>query len=534
LAEGDRSKRHTQPRRKPEVGFVHEHISAQERLQIGLVAAAGRGSYGLVTGLARALGTSRKFIYTLARKVASAAEGALEEGRRGPKGPERTIEVDRVRLDRAILTLAMAGRVSERAIAECLAEIIECRPSLGYIDGVIRRASEMAKGFNEELRLPLPDAQVEADELFACGRAHLAAVDHASLLILALEQSNHRDADGWEEILDGVMGRGVGIRRLGSDGGRAIAKALGHLDGIEHQLDLFHALRAARRVVRSLEQAAYRAIAREEALARKARRMSASHPVGAFVHERVAELRGEADRLIARYEAMNVLASWVAEALEAVEARTGRLRGQAECLAELRAATELMRELAVEEARKLADYLDGAASRLLGYVEYLALPMAELAKELGEQGVRLLSRQWLLERAPRRRGLEPDARTLLQGRLLCLLIFGPGYPEAQGRVRQALEGVMRGSSLAECLNSLLRPYAFLMRGLGERFLPLFALYRNSHVFARGKRRGRSPFQLAGIQTPQGDWLDWLGLGRRPLPLSATRLPSTVRSQPVAA
>jgi hypothetical protein len=517
------------------MGFVHQHISVEERLQIGLIAAVGRGSYGVVTELARLLGTSRKFIYTLASKVMLAAEGALGEGRPGPKRPERTIEVDRVRLDRAIVTLAMAGRVSERAIGECLAEIIETRPSLGYVSGVISRASKIAKQFNEELKLSLPEAQVEADELFSCGQAHLAAVDHASLLILALEQSEQCDGDRWAEILGGIIGRGVGIRRLGSDGGKGIVRALSYLADIEHQLDRFHALRAVGRVVRSLEQAAYRAIAREESLARKASRMRVTHPVGAFVHERVAELRGEADRLIDRYEAMKVLASWVAEALEAIEVRTGRFRDQAECLAELRAATELMRELSVDGVKKLADYLDGAASRLLAYVEQLALPMAELTKELGEEAVRLLSRQWLLAQGSARRGKGPDGRRILQARLLSLLHLGRDYPEAEERVRRVLEGVMRGSSLAECLNSLLRPYAFLMRGLGKSFLPLFQLYRNAHVFKRGKRRGHCPFQLAGIETPEGDWLDWLGLNRRKAPpLSLAQAIPNLRPMPIAA
>lgn len=517
------------------MGFVHEHISAEERLQIGLVAALGRGSYGLVTELARSLGTSRKFIYTLSWKVMSAAEGVLKEGKRGPKWPERTMGFDRVRLDRAILTLAMVGRVSERGIGQCLDEIIGIRPSLGYVSGVIGRACEMARAFNEALVLPLTDAQVEADELFACGRAHLAAIDHASLLILALEQSEQCDGQSWEGILDGMAQQGVGIRRLGSDGGKAIAKALAPMTDIEHQLDHFHALRAVRRVERSLEQATYRAIAAEEAMARKAGRMRKAHPVGAFVHERARELKADADRLLDRYEAMNILASWVAEALEAIEARTGRLRGKEECLAELTAATELMRELGVEEVRRLADYLDSSARGLLAYVEHLERPIAELAAQWGEEGVRMLCREWLLEKKLSHSAKTVDKQAYLRAHLMSLFHYQECYDEARKRAFALLNSCMRGSSLAECLNSLLRPYAFLMRGLNKDFLSLFQLYRNAHVFDRGKRAGSSPFQLAGIMTPEGNWLDWLGLGRRtPHASTPTLSPATVRSLPIAA
>lgn len=63
-------------------------------------------------------------------------------------------------------------------------------------------------------------------------------------------------------------------------------------------------------------------------------------------------------------------------------------------------------------------------------------------------------------------------------------------------------------------------------GYQHLVLGLFQLYRNAHVFARGKREGSSPFRLAGIDTPEGDRLDRLGLGRQTRSHSAIRLPST--------
>ena len=97
----------------------------------------------------------------------------------------------------------------------------------------------------------------------------------------------------------------------------------------------------------------------------------------------------------------------------------------------------------------------------------------------------MLSREWLLgkrlrhARGPRR---TQARREMLRMRLLGALHFGADYPASRRRVAQLLDGTMRGSSLAETVNSLLRPYAQIMRGLGERFLPLFQLYRNAHVF----------------------------------------------------
>jgi hypothetical protein len=513
------------------VGFVYEHITLEDRAAIGMVAALSRGVYGAVTGMARELGTSRKFVYGLADRVVRAVSEAMAPCPPGPRPLSVSLEVDRIQLDRAIVTLAMAGGVSERGIAQCLDEIYRVRPSVGYIDAVLSRASAEAERFNAELRLELPAAQVEADELFACGRAHLLAVEHSSLLILALHRPERCDKGAWRGVLEEMSQRGVELVRVGSDGGKALGGAVGELPGVEHQLDLFHALRKVARVVRGLERSAYGAIAKEEKLAGKAKGLDPARLMGGYLHERLREVRMEAEAKIERYEAMRILGEWVAEALEAIEIRTGRLRGRTECLSELRAATELMRELRVDSVRELAAYLDRSGPGLLAYADQLALPMARLARELGTEGVRMLSREWLLGKKLRHaRGARRTQarRELLQMRLLSTLHFGADYPDSRRRVARLLEGTMRGSSLAECINSLLRPYAQIMRGLGERLLPLFSLYRNAHVFERGKRAGRSPLHLAGIDTPEGSWLDWLGLGREKAPRR------TVRELPMAA
>ena len=128
--------------------------------------------------------------------------------------------------------------------------------------------------------------------------------------------------------------------------------------------------------------------------------------------------------------------------------------------------------------------------------------------ELGEQGVRLLCREWQLERGlDRGRGQEREgrAKAYLRAHLISLLYWTDGYTEARKRLSGLLGSVLRGSSLVECVNSWLRPYAELRKSLGQAFFDLFTFYRNSHIFARGKRAGRSPFQLAGIRTPQGNW-----------------------------
>jgi len=509
------------------MGFIYQHISVEQRIQIGMAAVLHKGSYGLITGLARELGTSRKFIYTLAERVRVAVAETLGPRQSGPLPHDHVIRVDRRRLDRAIVTLALVGHASQRAIADCLGTIYDVAPSLGYINGVLERASTAAANFNQTLPLPLPEAQVAADELFALGQAHLAVVDHHSLLILTLRQAERCDGAAWHKELTGLQGRGVELKRLGSDGGSALAAAMAQLPAVEHHLDLWHALRHIGRAERALERTAYAAIEKEWQLEKKVEGMRATHPMGGHFWQRYEEAQSEAEQQVRRYDDLRTLGIWARESLEAFDLQSGRMRRREECLEELGVIVALMRTVGATAASKLADYLEKAGPALLGYVELLGEHISMLAAGLGEEGVRRLCREWRLAReVVKGRRYEKLRRQLTYERahLLAVLHWGQDYQTARMLVVKTIEGVMRGSSLAECVNSWLRPYADLMKGLKERFLPLFVLYRNGHVFARGKRAGHSPLELAGIQTPPGDWLDWLGLGMNPAPQSKEALP----------
>jgi hypothetical protein len=156
---------------------------------------------------------------------------------------------------------------------------------------------------------------------------------------------------------------------------------------------------------------------------------------------------------------------------------------------------------------------------VLAYADRLQQDLAAAGWALGPRGapgVPLLCAEWRLRRlaATARPGAGPARRLAYQrAHLLALLHWGQAYPAARARAVQILERVLRGSSLVECVNSWLRPYAALLKGLGARLLPLLQLYRNARVFSWGKRAGRAPLELAGGAAPAGDWLAWLGLPR---------------------
>jgi hypothetical protein len=71
--------------------------------------------------------------------------------------------------------------------------------------------------------------------------------------------------------------------------------------------------------------------------------------------------------------------------------------------------------------------------------------------------------------------------------------------------------VVRASSAVECVNSVLRMQQARHRGLGQEMLDLKRLYWNSRAFRAGKRKGKCPYQLLGVQLPTYSFWELLQL-----------------------
>jgi len=86
----------------------------------------------------------------------------------------------------------------------------------------------------------------------------------------------------------------------------------------------------------------------------------------------------------------------------------------------------------------------------------------------------------------------------------------------------ALSLFHRSSSLVESLHSWLRPYLQVHRGMPDWLLPLLQVVWNHHIFQRGKRHGKSPLELAGMEKSLDlfSLFDWLANPENVLPEAA--------------
>jgi hypothetical protein len=274
------------------------------------------------------------------------------------------------------------------------------------------------------------------------------------------------------------------------------------------RLDHWHTLRDLGRIGHVLEAAAYRQLAAADRAARAAaaaqyqaehgRRPGRGRPLRAPTDPGSVTAAAQlADEAVQRADGTALVLTLVRAALRPVDPGTGRVRRAAEVQTELHAAAGLLRELG-GRATAAATLLAQRAAGLVAYLDDLDRALAEPRALLGDEVVTFPAWAWQHRQSI---GLRAAADAW------------PYAPTLAERVWVALDGAVRGTGLAENLNSRLAFHRAVRRGLPTSTLALFAVYRNHHVFQRGKRAGHSPLELAGLPSPH--WLDALGSGRCP-------------------
>ncbi len=483
--------------------FRLEHITLAERLELGCLCLLGQGTYGLITELAAALGTSRQFLYRLRARARQALERALAPGQPGRPAVERRLVVDELAVQRALLVLSQVAQASVREVQECLRELLGVERSVGYIEGVLQEAGRRAQALAVAPAAPL---HLEADELFAADQPVLAVVDRPSGAVLALRAAPGRDETSWGCTLLEVQAAGTTVASLTADGAAGLPAGARAAGLPAPALDHGHALRDLPRVQRLLEHQAYRALAAAERSARASaearyrrryrRQPRPGRPLRAPTSPRHAHVAAAAaDEAVRRADGAATVVAAVREALRPLDARTGRVRCPATVRADLTAAAALLRELggrAVDAAKLLAQRQPGLLASLTALQAALTAPRAVL----DEPTIAFVAWAWQHRTAL---GLGDAAEAW------------PAHPTAARWVWAALDAVGRPTGMVENLNSVLADHRAAHRGLPAPVLAVFAVYRNHRVFARGARAGHSPLELLGLPSPH--WLAALGYGR---------------------
>jgi hypothetical protein len=495
---------------------------------IGNAAAVLCGPHGAVTAQAQQAGCSRQTAYDHAAKVHQAvADTQLP-------GPSRAALLDRVRglrqqLDQAadvapprppldkpaqqrFAVSASAMGLSLNQIEDLLSGLLppHAGPGRATIGRWVGQASQRAAQVLAVLdRHSRPHArQLCLDEIFFHGTPVLVAVEPASMALLLCQREGDRGGATWEQALRPF----TALEGVVRDAGTGLSAGLALLDEHRRQqglaplddgLDVFHTEREAQRLLGRL----WRGVEKHWAAAEEAdQRVARARQQGRDARGVAAVARGawrKATHAFSWYEHWEGL--WRrAKAALALFRPDGRLNDRAWAEAELAAVCAQLR---APYWKKLVNYLRDR--RTLAFLERLHRQLAVAAPE--EELRAALVGLWRLEHrchattAAEAAGLA--VRRLVQ-RVVCARATAD-WEGAYGRVAEVLRGVVRASSVVECVNSVLRMHQGRHRNLTQGLLDLKRLYWNSRAFRGGRRKEKSPYEHLGLALPSYDFWDLL-------------------------
>jgi hypothetical protein len=442
--------------------------------------------WGLATDLAKEYEVSRKFLYQQRDKVRNSLLSALAAQPPGPKPESVMLMVDREHLQRSIVTLATAVPASIWGIQVCLEEVLGTRRSTGFISQTLKQAGEAASQQNRLLTLPQP-VLGEADEIFQGRHPCLTVVDGHSFAVIYLSPQGKRDAVTWGVSFLELQEQGISFQDIACDGAKGIRSGIQQAElSVPLRPDLFHLLWDSHVLTRRLEKKAYKTIEQADKVRRaeleaQSPKRRQGRPLK--VQKSLSEAEAQEQQAISDYDSFIWLQQEIRQALEPWT--------PSDMLASAQQAGETL-ETAIALLRELGDAnVDAYAKKLQDRQGELIAPLVWLEQQLASyrQGLDSDTEATIIWAYKHREELELEEPN--QG-FPCEL-----YPVVEA-FWQVLDTFHRSSSLAESLHSWLRPYFQSHRGMPEWLTPLLQLYWNHHTFQRGKRKGRTPLNLAGI------------------------------------
>jgi hypothetical protein len=491
------------------MGTRRDDITSDQRAQIVIEMLAPGRSYGMVKQLSQSYVVSRQTLYQLAAKGRQVLQQGMQPGPHGPHWEEQTITVDINRLKRGSVVLTEVG-VSQRDVEVCLGELLDTRPSLGWVNGVLSQAETAAAEVNQRWQ-PQIGETLSGDEIYANGQPNLLVVGNDSLYIYALRRQPDCDGETWGcTLLDGPE-----CPQFASDAGTGLAAGAKAAQIKVHQLDWDHLLRPLWGQAARLERQAYAALQAVEE--RAAQFAAATTPQRLQQHlAKWDQLNQVADEKVAHYDAFAQIARQVDDWFALIDLSTGQLREVAEGIKQLQNLGQQLQDWSGRIYHKLATNLHNWAPGLFSYQPVLAEALRPLQARYGQPAITALCRLWQLEANQKRRPLSKlDQANYQRCWQQCLdealAELGETYLwSAWAQLQQLLDRSWRGSMLAECVNSLLRPVLEGRKHTDQGCLELFRFSHNVRPFARGKRARHCPAQLVGLDVPD-DPLILLGL-----------------------
>jgi hypothetical protein len=476
-------------------------LDTQTRIEIVMQAWLYQGVYGKMTHIAQSYQISRTFLYQLlstANLTLHMLFGDLQ-----PQGEQPGLDVEQL-----ALLLRLEGICSIASIGD-IVRALGYRPnSSGYL-------STLFQSYGQALPSTLSTASTTrvfylSDEMFASHKPILVTVEPKSTAILKIELASDRSAETWKAHFDDLRDHHFIPRGMASDRGRGLVA--GYQSAVEDAqwvCDQFHELQDLFDVLAQMERKAYAAIAKEEAAAQKFYRAKSE----ATLHKRLAQYdtaHHACEQAIALYDQLALLLDLLRDALHLCSAN-GKLRTPQGVRSELTLLWHMIADLdcaaITQKLQPIRDHLDD----MLVPFEHAQVIQTQLLAAVPQPALEFLLAAWHHEHLTyqsKAKQKRYHQRKRLEWLEVAEGLLGEDWEALKTLVFEALDMVVRASSLVEMVNSLIRPYMNTYKGqITQEALNLIMFYHNHRRYKSGKRKGQAPLEILTGKPLPGQWYE---------------------------
>jgi hypothetical protein len=512
--------------KRPDIGLSHRLLIASI-----LNLPADQRPWGIVTWLSDFYRTSRQTIYTIADSILHLTRAPqlddqpslLPDNQSLPNNGQSEPLAPDCQVERAILKMAFPGSVSIRPMQEILTETLGVSRSIGFISQLLTKSGQLAGKFLSQLDYAHLDGIIGLrDETFFNGQPILLLVEPKSGMIVSAHVTDDRKSDTWATILLMTEEQNLKIKGLVEDMAKAFPASLKLIEhSAKSKKDHWHIMRNGGKIARRLENRAYRWIARLDYIEKKVNKKWSDKLVKEYLI-----LDNELKVLMDELSSFEFCLKAINEALEIVEVESGRICDLENHQWYLSEIVDEMKKLEIADIKSFYTSFRKAFDdeQLLTHLVWVAPLLASWREKadlhwgptLAGEAEKVIARHWKLGQLlinGHKDWQEAYDESTEDLKLLCHQ--NPESEELARLLFSSLDASPRASSLIENINGQLKRFLNNRRSLRDEktlqsYLNLFVLWYNSHLFKRGKRKGKSPFEWANMNLPKGDWLSWLG------------------------
>lgn len=479
------------------------------RTKIALIAKYGN-SYGRITRLGQRFHISRTTVYSLRDQLSGSISAAFD------KAPDVSLPCVWLREStiRFILVLRLIGRCCLSSISTILQQTGHSRQSVGFI-------SETLQAIGGHLP-QVVDCQGTfnwaCDEIYHLGKIPiLVTVEPISGAVLQIETFTGQLKTGWTNHWQRLDDKGLKLLTLISDEGWMLRAARMEHEDWDFQPDTFHAVSHRLGIfAKRFEKAAYQAI--EAEYERENLCQNTQKPKNLPLYkEQLAKLQAQTRKAIEQHDKFSFFYGCILQQFNVFD-RNGEVRKRSFAEGELKTAIDCLYELGSPNLDKELKLIEKLLPDLFSFLDKASLYCQKIIENelVPAQDLPFWAIAWQSEKrsfkVKNNYSFQKQLRLKSKNGLIELqqatLLAQEDFNELGLTIFAQFDAIIQSSAPVEMFNAFLRPFLNQSRDqLSQQSLNLIMDFYNHHTFKRGKRKGKSPFEMLTGKKNEQPWLD---------------------------